>query len=229
MWRRRRPAQTRCCAGLTSTEMFVKKIERYAPRFLAFNGKRAASLALKVPVRCSATAGKSSMIGRTELFVLPSTSGAASGFWDARHWHEFAGHVGAPRHEAPRSRLEHRQGRPRPPVLRSVLRRLGLGDARRLRVEDLPRRSDHHAGGREAAADQARLPVRHRHDDLARGRRLHPRGAGRGADRRADGRLQADRGVLRAVRVVRALPAGLGVHPAADPVGRHRRDAEAAR
>ena len=43
----------------------------------------------------------------------------------------------------------------------------------------------------------------------------------------ADGRLQAGRGVLRALRLVRPLPAGLGLHPAADPVGRHRRDAEA--
>ena len=49
------------------------------------------------------------------------------------------------------------------------------------------------------------------------------------AARHRDGRVQADRGVLRAVRVVRALPAGLGVHPAADPVGGHRRGAEAAR
>ena len=51
----------------------------------------------------------------------------------------------------------------------------------------------------------------------------HPRGAAR----RRDGRVQAGRGVLRAVRLVRALPAGLGLHPAADPVGRHRRGAEA--
>ena len=49
------------------------------------------------------------------------------------------------------------------------------------------------------------------------------------AARHRDGRVQADRGVLRAVRLVRALPAGVRLHPAADPVGRHRRDAEAAR
>ena len=40
----------------------------------------------------------------------------------------------------------------------------------------------------------------------------------------SDGRLQADRGVPRAVRLVRALPAGLSLHPAADPVGGARRD-----
>jgi hypothetical protein len=37
------------------------------------------------------------------------------------------------------------------------------------------------------------------------------------------GRLQAGRGLLRALRLVLPLPAGLGLHPAADPVGRHRR------
>ena len=69
----------------------------------------------------------------------------------------------------------------------------------------------------------------HRHHDLARVRRLRARGRARRAARHRDGRLQAGRGVLRAVRLVRALPAGVGVHPAADPVGGHRRDAEAAR
>jgi TDG/mug DNA glycosylase family protein len=28
--------------------------------------------------------------GRTALWVLPSTSGAASGFWDEKHWHDLA-------------------------------------------------------------------------------------------------------------------------------------------
>jgi TDG/mug DNA glycosylase family protein len=74
---------------------FFEKIEKYAPRMLAFNGKRAASLALKVPGPMLGYGRQSSMIGKTALFVLPSTSGAASGFWDVRHWHDFAGHVGA--------------------------------------------------------------------------------------------------------------------------------------
>jgi len=37
----------------------------------------------------------------------------------------------------------------------------------------------------------------------------------------------SDRGVLRALHLVRALPARLGLHSAADPVGRHRRGREA--
>jgi len=74
-------------------DRFATKIERYAPRFLAFNGKRAATLALKVHGPMLNYGKQDTVIGRTELFVLPSTSGAASGFWDARHWHDFAHHV----------------------------------------------------------------------------------------------------------------------------------------
>ena len=54
----------------------------------------------------------------------------------------------------------------------AVRRRLGVRDARRLRLEDLPRRPAHHAARRLGAADPVRLRLRHRHDDLARRRRL---------------------------------------------------------
>ena len=132
-------------------------------------------------------------------------------------------------HEAPRAHLQHRPRRARHPLLRPFLRRLGLCDARRLCLQDLPGRSPHHGRGGLAAADQARLPVRHRDHDLAGARRLRAGGAGRRAGRHPDGRLQADRSVPRAVRLVRALPARLRLHSAADPVGRARRAAEAAR
>ena len=121
------------------------------------------------------------------------------------------------------------QGRARHLVLRPLRRRLGVRDARRLRFEDLPRRPDHHAAGRLGAPDPLRLRLRHRHDDLARGRRLRHRRRRRRAARHPDGRLQAGRGLLRALRLVRALSAGLGLRAAADPVGRHRRDPEAPR
>ena len=104
-----------------------------------------------------------------------------------------------------------------------------LRDARRLRVEDLPRRSAHH-GARTAGCcstkhgflfDIGMTIWRVVGGFVLAALVAVPLGI-------ADGRLQADRGVLRAVRLVRALPAGLGLHSAADPVGRHRRDAEAA-
>jgi TDG/mug DNA glycosylase family protein len=76
-------------------QTFLERIARHAPRFLAFNGKRAASLALKVSGPMLSYGRQDRMIGRTELHILPSSSGAASGFWDARHWHDFARRVGA--------------------------------------------------------------------------------------------------------------------------------------
>ena len=64
------------------------KIVRLAPRVLAFNGKKAAEVFLGdrhvqyglQPVK----------VGATRLFVAPSTSGAASGYWDIDGWRELA-------------------------------------------------------------------------------------------------------------------------------------------
>ena len=55
------------------------------------------------------------------------------------------------------------------------------------------------------AAHQDGLRPRHRHDGVARDRRLRHRRGARASARRGDGRLQADRGLLRAFR--RASPA----------------------
>lgn len=67
-------------------EALREKILTYAPRVLAFNGKRAAQ---------AFYGHKSLMYGRqpkplntTRVVVLPSTSGAARRFWDERHWHD---------------------------------------------------------------------------------------------------------------------------------------------
>lgn len=59
------------------------KIERFAPRMLAFNGKRAARVFLG---RSVAYGRQPERIGATVLFVLPSTSGAARRWWDVSHW-----------------------------------------------------------------------------------------------------------------------------------------------
>ena len=49
------------------------------PAFLAFNGKKAAQIFFD---GCPVAYGlQADCVGRTRLFVLPSTSGAASGFW----------------------------------------------------------------------------------------------------------------------------------------------------
>ncbi len=63
------------------------KIETVAPRAFGFNGKRAASAFYGVTV---AYGRQPEQIGATMVFVLPSTSGAASGFWDVRYWEQVA-------------------------------------------------------------------------------------------------------------------------------------------
>jgi TDG/mug DNA glycosylase family protein len=62
-------------------------LERHAPGWIAFNGKKAAEAALGRPVGYGQQPER---LGPTRVFVLPSSSGAARGFWDARYWHELA-------------------------------------------------------------------------------------------------------------------------------------------
>jgi double-stranded uracil-DNA glycosylase len=58
-----------------------------APRLLAFNGKNAARAALGHPVIYGP---QTETIGGASIWVLPSTSGAARGFWDIDPWLELA-------------------------------------------------------------------------------------------------------------------------------------------
>ncbi len=71
-----------------SSEELTKRIENYKPNILCFNGKTSAKKYL----------GKKSIdfglqkesIGKTKLFVAPSTSGAANRFWDIKLWRKLA-------------------------------------------------------------------------------------------------------------------------------------------
>lgn len=65
----------------------VAKIERHAPRILVFVGKRAAQEVLGVRVEYGR---QPASIGRSEVWVVPSTSGAARGAWDLAPWHALA-------------------------------------------------------------------------------------------------------------------------------------------
>lgn len=62
-----------------------RRIESFQPRILAFNGKRSASAFLGGPVIYGHQPNQS--IAATQLYVAPSTSGAARGFWDESYWH----------------------------------------------------------------------------------------------------------------------------------------------
>lgn len=66
----------------------LARIEGYRPRHLAFNGKRAAQAVLG-----SGSLGYGPQPGSlagARVFVLPSTSGAAAGFWSLEPWKEMA-------------------------------------------------------------------------------------------------------------------------------------------
>ena len=61
----------------------ITKIERHAPRLLAFTSKNAARAALGHAVGYGLL---DETIGGTRLFVLPSPSGQARGHWDLAPW-----------------------------------------------------------------------------------------------------------------------------------------------
>ncbi len=64
------------------------RIRSHSPRFLCFNGKRAALEALGL--RRASYGLQSNTFGSTRLFVAPSTSAAARGSWDVRLWQQLA-------------------------------------------------------------------------------------------------------------------------------------------
>ena len=71
-------------------EGFMVRMAGVRPRIVAFNGKRAAQAVLGP----SRTYGlQPDRLAGAEIFVLPSTSGAASGFWSIEPWRELAAHL----------------------------------------------------------------------------------------------------------------------------------------
>jgi TDG/mug DNA glycosylase family protein len=70
------------------------KIMVNQPWYLCFNGKRAAQEFLRSP---RVEYGVHGHIGRTTLFVAPSTSRAANGAWDIAPWQDLASRVRRPR------------------------------------------------------------------------------------------------------------------------------------
>jgi TDG/mug DNA glycosylase family protein len=63
------------------------KVLRYRPRVLAFTSKRAAEEFIRHPVDYGLM---TETIGDSALFVLPSPSGAARGYWNPKYWRELA-------------------------------------------------------------------------------------------------------------------------------------------
>lgn len=85
-------SDSRILFGDPDREGLRARIEHFQPRYLCFNGKRAAREYLdRKDVACGV---RPNTIGRTALFVAPSTSGAANRSWDISVWRELAERVG---------------------------------------------------------------------------------------------------------------------------------------
>lgn len=70
-------------------QSLIDRIERFEPRVLCFNGKAAASVLLfnrSNKTRDIKYGFIRERIGKTKLFVAPSTSGSANGYWDESYW-----------------------------------------------------------------------------------------------------------------------------------------------
>ena len=80
-------------SGQSDIASFALKIERFAPRVVAFNGKESAKRVYgRREVKYGRQRGK---IELSEIFVLPSTSGSARKYWDESCWRELAEFVSA--------------------------------------------------------------------------------------------------------------------------------------
>ena len=71
-------------------DSFIAKMEKYQPKYIAFNSKKGASFVLGYRgVTSLVDYGlQNKTIGKSKLFVLPSTSGSARRFWDENYWFE---------------------------------------------------------------------------------------------------------------------------------------------
>ena len=66
----------------------VEKIQKYNPRYLCFNGKKAAKEFYGYNYVEYGLQEKS--VYDTRIFIAPSTSGAANGFWNVKQWIKLA-------------------------------------------------------------------------------------------------------------------------------------------
>jgi double-stranded uracil-DNA glycosylase len=65
-------------------------IEQLRPGVLAFNGKKAASIYVGRRTGLISYGKQDEQLGATMIYVMPSTSGAASGAWSITPWSNLA-------------------------------------------------------------------------------------------------------------------------------------------
>jgi TDG/mug DNA glycosylase family protein len=84
--------------GAFDVPTFLISIRRCRPDIVAFNGKNAARVFYGIPSRSRLDYGFGPRVSDfPRIFVLPSTSGSASRYWNLAVWQEFAGLVAAER------------------------------------------------------------------------------------------------------------------------------------
>jgi len=71
-------------------DVFRQKMQRHAPRVIAFTSKNAAQNALGTKVDYGL---QETTLGRSQLFVLPSPSGLATRFFDPAIWQALSNHI----------------------------------------------------------------------------------------------------------------------------------------
>lgn len=71
-------------------ESFIAKMEKYQPKYIAFNSKKGASFVFGFHgiTKLVKYGLQDKTIGKSKLFVLPSTSGSARRYWDEKYWFE---------------------------------------------------------------------------------------------------------------------------------------------
>ena len=71
------------------TKSFEEKILKYQPNFVCFNGKEAAKVFFGLKKTSQVSIGlQTQTIGKTKLFVAPSTSITAFAYWDENVWQQ---------------------------------------------------------------------------------------------------------------------------------------------
>ncbi len=87
LWKETSGSDSEVAVTEPDVQSLSSRVLKYSPHVLAFNGKSSAEAFLG---HSTSYGRQPERIGRTEVFVLPSTSGAARAYWDESYWHELA-------------------------------------------------------------------------------------------------------------------------------------------
>lgn len=72
---------------------FREKMARYQPRMIAFTSKKGASVVLDTPTRNLRYGLQIERIEQSQVWILPSPSGAARSYWDETVWQSLADYI----------------------------------------------------------------------------------------------------------------------------------------